>query len=118
MLTVDCRSGLVRGLVLGLLPREKTSLNFLAGDLLLSLLILPRRGSARNVSALSIRPGKGTVEASLGVGLLGDGEASGCGGSTRVGMVWACARLGLLSTPDTLCSGIVEVLMRGEEVVR
>ncbi len=77
------RSGLVRGLLLGL----NASLNFLTGDLLRILLMLCLLLSTRRVSALSTNGGKGRsgVDSELVGADLGDGEASGCGGSTSEG---------------------------------
>lgn len=76
------RSGLVRGLLVGL----KTSLNFRTGDLFRILLMLFRRRSRRRESALSIRPGteRFGVDSETG-GDFGDGEDSGSAGSTSVG---------------------------------
>ena len=70
----DFLSGLVLGL---LLLEEKTSRNFLAGDLLLILPMLPLLESGPNISALSVRPGLDKEGTSVVGGLLGEGDCSG-----------------------------------------
>lgn len=110
------RSGLVLGLLLDLL---KTFLNFEAGDFPLSLLfVLADLESGRNDSALSKRPtfgdgGSGSVTG----GLLGEGEDSSFGGSTRTGTLCECTSP-LVSAAVSVCSGNLEVLIKGEVVVK
>ena len=78
--------GRLSGLVRGLLPDlPKTFLNFEAGDFpLASLLILFDLEVGRSTLALSKSPTLGD-DGGIEGGLFGEGDVSGCGGSTRAG---------------------------------
>ena len=112
------RSGLVRGLLLGL----NTSLNFRTGDLLLILLILPRLLSGRRVSALSMRPGIGRLGVDSEIGPdVGEGEDSAVGGSTSADTLCEGKVLGgalVLSKASLFSPGTIEVLIRGDDAVK
>lgn len=85
IMSVDLLSGLSFGLLLGF---PNTSLNLLAGEMPRSLLMLSLRGFGLRVSARSIKPAgdEGGFGSGTG-GLLGEGDPSVCGGSTKVGIL-------------------------------